>query len=421
MRSALSLEGIRQAQAIVAKAARVTPLLSSRTFSEVAGAQVYLKAENLQRTGSFKVRGATNRIARLTLEERKRGVVAASAGNHSQGVALASQALGVRSTVVMPEGASIAKVKATRGYGAEVILHGADYEEAQSEAYRRATADGLAYVHGFDDPHVIAGQGTIGLEILEQMPDVQDVLVPVGGGGLIAGVALALKLSNPKVRVFGVQTESAPAGAVAFQKGRRVLVHPKPSIADGIAIGRLGEHPFAVIRKHVDNIVTVSEEEVAHAVVLLLERGKMLVEGAGAVGLAALLSGRFRSKGRSIAVVLSGGNVDLPLLARILEHGLAEAGRSISIRVAMRDRPGELAHLLDILAKCEANVSEVLHHRRGIHEPVGVVEIEVTAETRDAAHIDYIAQLLATNGYVPEEPPQRPGERPGLYFVSREI
>lgn len=421
MRGPFSLASIREAQVVVAKAARETPLLSSRTFSEIAGAQVFLKAENLQRTGSFKVRGAANRIARLTPEERKCGVVAASAGNHSQGVALASQALGVRSTVVMPEGASLAKVKATRGYGAEVILQGADYEEAQAEAQRRAAADGLTYVHSFDDVHVIAGQGTIGLEILQQLPDVQDVLVPVGGGGLIAGVALALKLSNPKVRVFGVQAESAPAGAAAFQGGRRVLVHPRPSIADGIAVGRLGAHPFAVIREHVDNIVTVSEEEIAHAIVLLLERGKMLVEGAGAVGLAALLSGRFKSKGRRIAVILSGGNVDLPLLARILDHGLAEAGRFLSIRVAMRDRPGELAHLLDILAKCEANVSEVFHHRRGIHEPVGVSEIEVTAETRDAAHIDYIAKILATNGYLPGERPQRPGERPSLYFVSRDI
>jgi len=395
---------IEAARAIVGRIAHETPILPSRTFSEMAGAPVFLKAENLQRTGSFKVRGAANRIAHLTRPQRARGVIAASAGNHSQGVALASRAAGIPCTIVMPRSAAIPKVEATRGYGAQVILHGATFDEAHAEAHRRASAQGLTFIPPFDDADVIAGQGTLGLELCAALPDLEAVVVPVGGGGLIAGVAVAVKRLQPKAKVYGVQVKAAPAAALAYDRRRRVISHPRPTIADGIAVGRVGALPFALIQRHVDGIVTVGEEEVAHAVMLLLERSKLLVEGAGAVGLAALLGGHLPCRGRRTVVVLSGGNVDPALVERILDHGLAHAGRRMVLRVVMRDTPGKLSHLLDALAAAEVNIREVLHHRSGAALPVGLVEVEVTAETRNAAHAAQVAGLLERRGYAPASP-----------------
>ena len=293
----------------------------------MSGAQIFLKAENLQRTGSFKIRGATVRISGLTTEQRRLGVVAASAGNHAQGVARASQLAGVPCTVVMSKGTSLAKLEATRNYGAQVVLHGENFDQAQEYAFGLAQEDGRTFIPAFDDLQVIAGQGTVGLEIWQDLPDVDAVVVPVGGGGLISGVALAVKELRPGAKVYGVQVEASPGAALAFQRGHRRSVPPEPTIADGIAVGQPSSLTFELMNTYVDDIVTVSEEEVAHAMVLLLERAKLLVEGAGAVGLAALLAERLPCRGQKVAVLLSGGNLDPLLLARILDHGLAHAGR----------------------------------------------------------------------------------------------
>ncbi len=396
-----TLKDVQEAHKIVTKIAHRTPIMYSRTFSEMADAQVYLKAENLQRTGSFKIRGAANRIASIPTSDRRRGVVTASAGNHAQGVALASQRLGVKCLVVMPKGASPAKMEATKGYGAEILLIGDTFDDAQAEAHRLALEKKMTFIPAFDDAKIIAGQGTIGLEICHDLPELQAVAVPIGGGGLISGVALVIKELKPSVKVYGVQAEACPSAVVATQKGRRIRIHPKPTIADGIAVGRTGELPFGLIKRYVDDIVTVSEEEVAHAIVLLLERAKLLVEGAGAVGLAAIVNRRLSCKGRKVVALLSGGNVDPLLLSRVLDFGLAHAGRFLSLRVIVRDTPGQLAKLLDTLAEAQANIIEVVHHRRGIHLPIGLVQVELTIETRNPDHARRVTDALEEKGYVP--------------------
>ncbi len=416
-----TLADIQAAREPVMRVARETPLLPSRTFSAMTGAEVHLKAENLQRTGSFKVRGAASKIARLPAAQRRRGVIAASAGNHSQGVALASQAAGIPCAIVMPKSAAIPKVEATRGYGATVILHGNSFDEALAEAQRLAAERRLTFIPAFDDPDIIAGQGTLGLELCAALPGIEAVVAPVGGGGLIAGVAVAVKTLCPKAKVYGVQVQSAPAAAQSFRQGRRLAVKARPTIADGIAVGRPGALPLALMQAHVDDIVTVSEEETAHAVMLLLERAKLLVEGAGAVGLAALLGGHLPCKRRKVAVVLSGGNVDPTLIERILDYGLAHAGRQMALHVTMRDKPGMLSHLLSVLADAEVNVREVLHHRTGMHLGVNIVEVEVGVETRNAAHGEQVAALLQARGYAPSHPPAR--IRPGAvyYFTDKDV
>ncbi|MBI4233177.1 MAG: threonine ammonia-lyase [Chloroflexi bacterium] len=415
-----SLLDVQRAQGPVAQVAHRTPLFPSRTFSQLCEAQVFLKAENLQRTGSFKVRGAANRIARLSPAQRRQGVIAASAGNHAQGVALASQQTGIPCTIVMPKGASIAKMEATRNYSAQVVLHGETFDEAQAHAQRLAEEGGFTFISAFDDPEVIAGQGTLGLEVCEDLPEVEAVVVPVGGGGLIAGVALTVKALRPGARVFGVQVDASPAAAISFRQGRQVTMRAKPSIADGIAIGRPGALPLQLMAQYVDDVVTVSEEEVAHAMLLLLERAKLLVEGAGAVGVAALLGKRIPCLGQKVAVVLSGGNVDPNLLAHVLEHGRAHAGRYLVLWVVLPDLPGQLALLAEAISRAEANVIDVAHRRRGIHIGMDQVQVEITVETRDAAHAAQVAASLGESGYLAQEPPAPLYPGSILHFVARE-
>lgn len=413
----VTLSSVLEARAAVASVARRTPVLSSRTFSQMSGARVYLKAENLQRTGSFKVRGAANKLRRLEQQEphlAHKGVVAASAGNHAQGLALAARDLGVPCVVVMPRHASLAKVQATRDYGARVVLEGESYDAAQEAAARLAQEQGLTMVHAFDDPDIIAGQGTIGLELVEEPDEFDALLVPVGGGGLIAGIALAVKEQRPQVRVIGVQAQAAPAAARSFHRGLRQRVDVSPTAADGIAVAQPGELCLPLMLRYVDDVVTVEEEQITMAMVALLERSKLLVEGAGAVTLAALLWGNLSLGGRRVVVLLSGGNVDLSLVSRTIDHGLAHAGRFVAVRVVMLDRPGELSKVLRVLAEQQVNVLDVTHHRRGIHLPPGEVEVELVVETRDMEHTGLMALGLEKAGYVP-----RSGERvfpPGSAF-----
>ena len=413
--TAVDLAAIREAAATIAGFVHRTPLLGSAAFSELAGADVFLKLENLQKTGSFKVRGAFNRLARLDAAARRRGVICASAGNHAQGVALAGARLGIPVTVVMPETAPTTKVVATRGYGAEVVLHGDGYDGAYDMACRLADERGLTFIHAFDDPLVVAGQGTVGLEILEDLPDVDTVVVPVGGGGLIAGIAIALKALKPGVRVVGVQPQEAPALARAFVTGRLEPVERARTIADGLAVKTPREMTFHLIRRFVDAMVTVSEEEIARAILLLLERAKLVAEGAGAAALAALLYGKVPGAGR-VAVVISGGNIDVNLLARIIERGLLEDGRLIRLRTLVADRPGSLQALLKVIADCGGNILAVYHDRLRHEVALGETEVELIIETRDAGHVDEIRRALGRHGYTVhglDAEPGRAGEPAG--------
>ncbi len=364
----------------------------------MTGAEVHLKCENLQRTGSFKIRGAYNRLAALSQAApglKRRGVVAASAGNHAQGVALAASLLGLPATVYMPEGTSLAKLAATQGYGAAIRLQGQSYDEAYQAALAFQQRSQGTLVHAFDDPAVMAGQGTIACEVLDEKPDIDAIVVPVGGGGLIAGIATAAKAISPRVQVVGVQSAAVDAVRAAF--------HPAPSggrpattIADGIAVKAPGQLTLPIIRDLVDDVVAVDDEAIAHAIVLLLERCKLVVEGAGAVGLAALLSGALDLAGRKVAVVLSGGNIDINLVDRIIEHGLATAGRYLVFETWLPDRPGELVELLRIVRDQRINVLSVEHRR-----PAAFPEVEVmlTVETRDESHGRRLLQRLRSAGY----------------------
>lgn len=357
-----------------------TPLLSSRTLSELCGGEVLIKAEHLQRTGSFKIRGAYVRIAKLTEAERAAGVVAASAGNHAQGVAWAASRLGVPATVVMPIYASLAKVEATRSYGASVELVGETIEEALARARELAQGERVL-VHPYDDPWVIAGQATLGQELATDAPDADQVIVPVGGGGLMAGIAAALKDARPEIRVVGVRPAAAPA-----------------TIADGAAVAELGSRTRPVIDELTDDVVAVGENAIAEAIVLLAERTKQVVEGAGALPLAAVLAGAVELRGRTV-LVASGGNIDAGLLIRVIRHGLEEGGRYLFVRVMLEDRPGRLGAVLALLADLRVNVVSVVHHRAGLTLPVGVVEVELTLETRGRTHADEVVDHLDAAGY----------------------
>ncbi|HZP57472.1 MAG TPA: threonine ammonia-lyase [Dehalococcoidia bacterium] len=379
---------------------RRTPLLPSSSLGRLTGGEVWLKAESLQHTGSFKVRGAMNRIALLSPDERRRGVVAASAGNHAQGVAVAARAHGVGATIVMPVTTPLAKVEATRGYGADVVLCGDSYECAHSEAERIARDRGLTMIPAYDDAAVIAGQGTLGLEIVEDLPDVDLVLVPVGGGGLAAGIGVALRAKAPAARIVGVQVEAAPGVARSLEARALHPVPPAPTIAEGVAVAGPGEITFPLLRRVLDGVVLVGEDDVAQAIVYLLERAKLVVEGAGAVGVAALLSGLAPVKGQRVVALLSGGNVDINMLARVVEHGLMRAGRYFSLTVGMDDRPGQLAELAELIAGTGANVLSVAHHRFGIALPVGRVEVVLLLEVRNRDHGVEVERALAAHGFV---------------------
>jgi threonine dehydratase len=411
----LNLASIESALGRIRKSIHVSPCTRSETFSDLTGNSIYLKLENRQRTGAYKERGALNKLLSLTAEERSQGVIAASAGNHAQAVAYHATNLGIRARIVMPLATPLIKVSATRGYGGEVVLHGANYDEAYDEAMRLSAQDRLTFVHAFNDDTVIAGQGTLGLELLEQHPDLDAVVVPIGGGGLIAGIGCALKETNPRIQIIGVQPARLPSVKLAVSEGKPVTLPAAVTIADGIAVRRAGERTLPLVQKYVDDIVTVEEEEIANAVLLLLEREKILAEGAGAAALAALVNRRIptiidsttrsttRDKaGKKIVIVVSGGNIDVTLLARIIERGLVKDGRLVRLRVHLPDYPGALHRLTGILAQHRANIVETSYDRAYHNVNLGDTAIDITMETRGPDHIAELISALSANGYTHE-------------------
>ncbi|WP_225837214.1 threonine ammonia-lyase [Streptomyces sp. NK08204] len=394
----VTLDDVLGAQKMLSGVARVTAMEGSRYLSQLVGAPVHLKCENLQRTGSFKLRGAYVRIAGLLPEERAAGVVAASAGNHAQGVALASSLLGVHATVFMPKGAPLPKISATRDYGAEVRLYGQVVDETLAAAQEYAFETGAVFIHPFDHPDVIAGQGTVGLEILEQCPQVRTIVVGIGGGGLAAGVAVAVKSLRPDVRIVGVQAESAAAYPPSLTAGHPVSVENPTTMADGIKVGRPGVVPFGIISELVDEVRTVSEDQLSAALLLCLERAKLVVEPAGASPVAALLDEPGAFAGPVVAV-LSGGNVDPVLLQRVLRHGMAAQGRYLAVRLRLTDRPGALATLLGVLSAADANVLDVSHVRTDPRLGLTEAEVELHLETKGPAHCAELGQALRAAGY----------------------
>jgi threonine dehydratase len=393
-----TLDDIREAREDLRGVAIETPMEESRWLSAVLGGPVLLKCENLQRTGSFKIRGAYLRMSRLSAEQRATGVVAASAGNHAQGVALAAQLLGIKATVFMPTGAPIPKEKATRGYGAEVVFAGHTVDEALVRAKTFSEETGAVLIHPFDHLDIVTGQGSCGLEILEQAPEAATVVVPTGGGGLVAGIAAAVKSSRPDVRVVGVQAEGAAAYPRSLAAGHPIALKTMSTMADGIAVGCPGEVPFNAIQAYVDDLVTVSEESLSRALLMLLERAKMLVEPAGAAAVAALLDHPDRFPAPAVAV-LSGGNVDPLLLMRVIRHGMAAAGRYLNFWVRIPDLPGGLATLLADLAELEANVLDVVHERTSAHLHLDEVEVAMQVETRGSQHAERVLARLRERGY----------------------
>ncbi len=407
----VTLSQIQTALARIRQSIPISPCTRSETFSELSGNSIYLKLENRQRTGAYKERGALNKLLTLTADERAHGVIAASAGNHAQAVAYHASNLGIRSKIVMPLATPLIKVSATRSYGGEVVLHGGNYDEAYEEAIRLSEQEHLTFVHPFNDDAVIAGQGTLGLELLEQHPDLDAVILPIGGGGLIGGVGCALKETKPAIQVIGVQPALLPSVKVALSEGKPVTLPPAVTIADGIAVRRAGEKTLAMVQKYVDEIVTVEEEEIANAVLLLLEREKILAEGAGAAALAALVNRRIpllsekspRDKaGKKIVVLISGGNIDVTLLARIIERGLVKDGRLVRLRVHLPDYPGALHRLTGILAQHRANIVETAYDRAYHNVNLGDTAIDITMETRGPDHIAELISALGANGYLHE-------------------
>lgn len=377
-----------------------TPMLHSRTFSSMTGAEVHLKAENLQRAGSFKIRGATYKMAQLTEEERSHGVIAASAGNHAQGVAIAARSYQTPCTIVMPAGAPMAKVLATQGYGATVELFGESYDDAYARALEIQKESGATFVHAFNDPNVIAGQGTIGIEILHQIPDVDAILVPIGGGGLISGIAIAAKSLKPEIEIIGVQAAGAPSAMRSLEAGHIVPSKHVETIADGISTKRPGDLTFSIIQRYVNRIVTVEDEDTASAILLLLERSKLFVEGAGAVTLAALLKpGLLDLTGKKVVVLLSGGNIDMNLVGRFIEFGMAAQGRILMLHTAIPDRPGALMQCISLVAKAGVNVREIQHSRAMPFLPIQEVEVTMTLETKNRTQAEQVMAMLREHGY----------------------
>ncbi len=395
----VTLTSIQAARARIGEAIYVSPCQLSSDLSAVTGLPLHLKLENLQRTGSFKERGALNKLLTLSQSERERGVITASAGNHAQGVAFHAFARGIKAQIVMPLATPQIKVASTRGFGAEVILHGANYDEAYDEALRRRIEEGRTFIHPFDDAEVIAGQGTIGLELLEQVPDIEAVVVPIGGGGLIGGIACALKETDSSIRVIGVEPETLPSMLRAREAGSPVTIAAEATVADGIAVRRAGDLTLPLVSRYVDEIVTVDDEEIASAILMLLEHEKTLAEGAGAAALAALLQSKANLRHRRTVVLVSGGNIDVTLLAKIIERGLVKDGRLLRMRVHLQDRPGALLALTQILARERANIVETIHNRAYYGVSLGDTVIDVTLETRGATHITAISHALREAGF----------------------
>lgn len=400
-----TLADIEAARKTIAGVARVTPMETSQFLAELLGSPVHLKCENLQRTGAYKVRGAYNRLSTLSPEQRAAGVVAASAGNHAQGVALAARELGIPATIFTPVGVALPKLQATRHYGAEVVLRGHSVEEALVAAKDFAARTGAVFIPPFDHPAVIAGQGTLGLEIIDQVPDVDTVVVPIGGGGVISGIALAVKGTAERlgreIKVIGVQAENAAAYPSSIRAGEPVTVATTPTIADGIAVARPGDLNFPIIRDHVDEIVTVSDDDTARALLVLLERAKLVVEAAGAVGVAAIMSGAVKDTGRTV-VLLSGGNIDPLMMERVITRGLVAASRYIGIRIMLPDRPGQLARVAQVISEAGANVVEVLHTRHGQGLVINEVALDLSIEARGPEHAQEVIKRLHEVGFRPE-------------------
>jgi threonine dehydratase len=399
---AIALADVLAARERVRGQVYYSPCARSEMLSKLTGHDVFLKLENLQMTGSFKERGALNRLSLLTPEEAARGVVAASAGNHAQGVAYHATKRGVRSVIVMPLATPLVKVTATREFGAEVVLHGANYDEACAEATRLCENEGMVFLHPFDDAAVMAGQGTIGLEMLEQVPEMDAVIVPIGGGGLIGGMACAIKELRPQCRVIGVQTARLPSMLEAVKAHEPVTVDAGTTIADGIAVRRAGSITFPVVERYVDEIVTVDEDEISSAILLLLEREKTLAEGAGATALAALLQGKTSlslTKGATVGVLVCGGNIDVTLLSRIIERGMVQDGRMILLRIHLLDKPGALAELTKLIAQHRVNIVNTLYNRAYYGVNLGDTAIDITLETRGREQVAELLGALTSEGY----------------------
>jgi len=400
--SMIGLPDIQAALGRIRPSIRVSPCTYSESFSRLTGNSIFLKLDNQQRTGAFKERGALNKLLTLTSEEKSRVVIAASAGNHAQGVAYHSGLHGIRARIVMPLPTPLTKVSATRAYGAEVILHGANYDEAFENAMQQSKEDGWTLVHAFDDEDVIAGQGTLGLEILSQSPDLDAIVVPIGGGGLIGWIACAAKESSPGIKVYGVQPSKIPSMKAAVAAGKPVTLNATTTIADGIAVRRAGERTLPLVQKYVDDIVTVEEEEIANAILLLLEREKTLAEGAGASSMAAVLNRKLPLTGKKVAVLVCGGNIDVTLLARIIERGLVKDGRLVRLRIHLTDYPGALYRLTGILAEHRANIVETAYDRAYHGVNLGDTAIDITMETRGPEHINELLSALSSGGYTHE-------------------
>ncbi|NQX29435.1 threonine ammonia-lyase [Microbacteriaceae bacterium VKM Ac-2854] len=399
-----TLAEFQAARETVSRAAAYTPMETSNFLAKVLGSPVYLKCENLQRTGSYKIRGAYFRMTRLTEEERRRGVVAASAGNHAQGVAYAARELGIKATIFMPIGVALPKLEATRDYGADVVLRGHIFNESLAAAQEFAERTGAVFVPPYDHVDVITGQGTLGLEMLEQAPDIDTVVIPIGGGGLIAGVASAMKQQaatrGRTLRVIGVQAANAAPYPISLAQGEPTAISITPTIADGIAVAKPGTLNFEMIREIVDEVITVEDDDTARAMLVLLERAKLVVEPAGAVGVAAILTGKVTESGRT-AVILSGGNIDPLMMERVISRGLAASERYMKLSIGLPDRPGQLAKIAELIAEANANVVEVLHTRHGRGLLISEVELEVSIETRGPQHAEHVLQVLRDAGYEP--------------------
>ena len=395
----IQLSDIHSALSRIRADIRVSPCTHSETFSGLTQNSIFLKLDNQQRTGAFKERGALNKLLTLNPDERAHGVIAASAGNHAQGVSYHAERHGIRARIVMPLPTPLTKVSATRAYGADVVLHGANYDEAYGKAIELSEQDHLTLIHAFDDDAVIAGQGTLGLEILSQHAEIEAVVSPIGGGGLIGGIACAVKETNPKVKVYGVQPARLPSMKAAVAQGKPVTLESAKTIADGIAVRRAGERTLPLVQKYVDDIVTVEEEEIANAILLLLEREKTLAEGAGAAAIAAVLNRKLPLQDRRVAVLVCGGNIDVTLLARIIERGLVKDGRLVRLRVHLPDYPGALHRLTGILADHRANIVETAYDRAYHGVTLGDTAIDITMETRGPEHISELLTALVAAGY----------------------
>lgn len=394
----VSLDAVRAARARIAGRLRATPTVHKEALSSQAGVPVFLKCEHLQHTGSFKLRGALNLVSQLADEERARGVVAASAGNHAQGVAVAAREFGVQATIFMPEDATLSKVEATRNYGARIRLTGANLSEALVAARAHADETGALFVHPFDDMRVIEGQATLGLEIVEQVPEIETLVVPIGGGGLFAGVASVVREMRPACRIVGVQASACPSLEASLAAGNPVSVESHPSLADGICVKQPGELTFSIVRRLLDHLVVVDDDELASSMLWLIERAKQVVEGAGAAGVAALRSGRVEPTGPTV-IVLGGGNIDPVALMPVIRHGLTTVGRFLRLETTLPDRPGELSRLLGLLARLRVNVLGVEHRREGEHVRVSETRVVLTLQTRNQEHVDEVAAALAAEGY----------------------